>query len=160
MNVEKTEVRYIKEFEEAMIKINRTPYSRQNPYEAVCGMLAEERTLDVDGNACPNVPELEVQKATVECGRVIHDTPRLKDPRSRGPDSQHGQDKTLFDLFFNGARKPKRSGTYLDIGSNMPRQLSNTWFYDLIQGWKGACVEANPGIAALSLRITLIYFEF
>ena len=26
----------------------------------------------------------------------------------------------------------------------MPRQLSNSWKFDIEKGWKGVCVEANP----------------
>eukprot|EP01012_Entosiphon_sulcatum_P050395 TRINITY_DN6921_c0_g1_i1.p1 TRINITY_DN6921_c0_g1~~TRINITY_DN6921_c0_g1_i1.p1 ORF type:complete len:420 (+),score=76.63 TRINITY_DN6921_c0_g1_i1:202-1461(+) len=53
--------------------------------------------------------------------------------------------------FYNFSSGPSggRKGFYVDVGSNQPKYLSNTWFYDECLGWKGVCIEANPKLAAM-----------
>ncbi|HRH26089.1 MAG TPA: FkbM family methyltransferase [Candidatus Paceibacterota bacterium] len=52
--------------------------------------------------------------------------------------SQLGEDLILKHLMHG-----QKSGTYIDIGANNPRFLSNTYlFYKM--GWKGLCVDPNP----------------
>ncbi len=41
----------------------------------------------------------------------------------------------------------KRNGYYLDIGSFSAISTSNTYFFESELGWKGICVEKNPGHA-------------
>lgn len=54
--------------------------------------------------------------------------------------SQAGEDLILARLFFNlNIQNP----TYLDIGANDPRYISNTYYF-YIRGCKGICVEPNP----------------
>ena len=54
--------------------------------------------------------------------------------------SQAGEDLILARLFFNlNIQTP----TYLDIGANDPRYISNTYYF-YIRGCRGVCVEPNP----------------
>ena len=54
--------------------------------------------------------------------------------------SQFGEDRIIEYLFYQqGLSKP----TYLDIGANEPKYISNTYyFYE--HGSEGVCVERNP----------------
>lgn len=56
--------------------------------------------------------------------------------------SQFGEDKIIEYLFHQlGLQKP----TYLDIGANEPKYISNTYyFYE--HGSKGVCIEPNPSL--------------
>ncbi|CAN8077284.1 unnamed protein product [Agarophyton chilense] len=54
--------------------------------------------------------------------------------------SQFAQDVYVFVKHFT---RLKRRGVYLDIASNQPIRLSNTYFFDRCLGWRGICVEAN-----------------
>ena len=65
------------------------------------------------------------------CGRVM-----------RGDDSQQGfsqawQDWILYRNFFAN----QTDGVYVDIGANEAVSLSNTAFFDICLGWRGACFE-------------------
>jgi FkbM family methyltransferase len=52
--------------------------------------------------------------------------------------SQLGEDLTLKHLLHG-----QKTGTYIDVGANNPRFLSNTYlFYKM--GWKGLCIDPNP----------------
>lgn len=55
--------------------------------------------------------------------------------------SQFQQDYYLYTRHFS---KLKRAGVYLDIATNDPVSISNTYFMDRCLGWRGICVEANP----------------
>lgn len=55
--------------------------------------------------------------------------------------SQFGQDAYMYINHFN---RLNRRGVYLDVASNHPIRLSNSYFYDRCLGWKGICVEGNP----------------
>lgn len=55
--------------------------------------------------------------------------------------SQFHQDHFLYTQHFRFLR---RSGVYVDIASNDPIVISNTYFFDRCLGWKGVCVEGNP----------------
>lgn len=46
--------------------------------------------------------------------------------------------------FLNNKGRGYGEGFYVDVGSNHPRTLSNTLFFDKCLGWKGICVEPNP----------------
>ena len=39
-------------------------------------------------------------------------------------------------------------GFYVDLGASLPRQISNTYFFDACLGWRGLCIEADPALAA------------
>ena len=54
--------------------------------------------------------------------------------------SQYNQD--IF-LYMNHFRHLTRRGVYLDIATNEPVRISNTYFFDACLGWEGVCVEAN-----------------
>ncbi|KAI0563503.1 Methyltransferase FkbM [Gracilaria domingensis] len=54
--------------------------------------------------------------------------------------SQFMQDAYLYIKHFS---RLNRRGVYLDIASNDPIKISNTYFYDRCLGWRGMCVEAN-----------------
>lgn len=54
--------------------------------------------------------------------------------------SQDGQDTLLWEDHFQYLG---RRGAYLDVATNDPVTISNTYFYDKCLGWKGICVEAN-----------------
>lgn len=51
--------------------------------------------------------------------------------------SQAWQDWLLYRNFFAG----QLSGVYADVGTNHPLKLSNTAFFDICLGWRGACFE-------------------
>lgn len=55
--------------------------------------------------------------------------------------SQFGQDYYVYTRHFSKLRRP---GFYLDIATNDPVSISNTYFMDRCLRWKGVCVEANP----------------
>ncbi len=54
--------------------------------------------------------------------------------------AQNGEDLILGHLFY---RLNIPNPSYLDIGANDPRYISNTYYFYL-QGSKGVCVEPNP----------------
>ncbi len=54
--------------------------------------------------------------------------------------SQYKQD---FVMYHNHFRHLKRRGNYLDIATNDPLFISNSYFFDRCLGWGGICVEAN-----------------
>lgn len=47
----------------------------------------------------------------------------------------------------------KRRGVYVDIATNEPVRISNTYFYDACLQWRGLCVEAHPGYINLIKRM-------
>jgi FkbM family methyltransferase len=55
--------------------------------------------------------------------------------------SQHHQDAYLYVHHFQYLKRP---GVYMDVATNEPIQISNTFFFDRCLGWEGICVEANP----------------
>lgn len=55
--------------------------------------------------------------------------------------SQFHQDFYLYTQHFIHKKTP---GVYVDVASNEPIAISNTYFFDRCLGWKGVCVEANP----------------
>eukprot|EP00177_Eucheuma_denticulatum_P004076 GFKZ01007382.1.p1 GENE.GFKZ01007382.1~~GFKZ01007382.1.p1 ORF type:complete len:299 (+),score=41.99 GFKZ01007382.1:202-1098(+) len=55
--------------------------------------------------------------------------------------SQMGQDYYLYTRHFS---KLGRRGVYLDVATNDPVAMSNTFFMESCLGWKGLCVEAHP----------------
>lgn len=55
--------------------------------------------------------------------------------------SQYGEDYYLYTRHFS---KLKRAGIYVDIATNDPIGISNTYFMDRCLAWSGICVEANP----------------
>ena len=55
--------------------------------------------------------------------------------------SQFRQDYILYKFHF---KHLKRQGNYLDVATNEPIGLSNTYFFDRCLGWSGLCVEGNP----------------
>jgi len=63
--------------------------------------------------------------------------------------SQFGQDATFYYNFLaGGLARGAPPGTFVDVGANEPRTLSNTYFLEKCLGWKGVCIEANPTLAA------------
>lgn len=55
--------------------------------------------------------------------------------------SQFKQDYYLYTRHFAELKRP---GIYLDVATNDPVGISNTYFMDRCLRWKGICVEANP----------------
>lgn len=55
--------------------------------------------------------------------------------------SQFKQDHYIFVNHFS---KLDRRGVYIDLASNEPVTMSNSYFFDICLGWDGICVEANP----------------
>lgn len=60
--------------------------------------------------------------------------------------SQTGED-VICDFWLD-----KRMGVYVDIGSNDPINLSNTYLF-YRKGWRGVCVEPNPVLATQFSRV-------
>lgn len=76
------------------------------------------------------------------CGRRGKVSKRCsRDPKDVVMFSQFRQD---YYLYVNHFSKLKRRGSYLDIATNEPMSISNTFFFDRCLGWSGICVEANP----------------
>mmetsp|Transcript_46882 Transcript_46882/g.92279 ORF Transcript_46882/g.92279 Transcript_46882/m.92279 type:complete len:317 (-) Transcript_46882:65-1015(-) len=67
--------------------------------------------------------------------------------------SQFGQDAHVFYNYFGGglsgdpSKQKKGSGFYVDVAAALPKDLSNTYFFDKCLGWRGICIEAHPGRA-------------
>lgn len=87
------------------------------------------------------------------CRRLIeHPLPFLKtckrDSRSMtcvtGETMMFSQFHQDFYVYKNHFAKLNRPGVYLDIATNDPVSISNTYFMDRCLRWKGVCVEANP----------------
>ena len=55
--------------------------------------------------------------------------------------SQCGQDKLLVQEIFND---DPRNHYFIDLASNDPVHLSNSYVLETEYGWKGICIEANP----------------
>lgn len=55
--------------------------------------------------------------------------------------SQMSQDYYLYTRHFSTLKRP---GVYLDVATNDPVGISNTYFFEKCLGWAGLCVEANP----------------
>lgn len=51
------------------------------------------------------------------------------------------QDYYLYTQHFSSLKRP---GVYLDVATNDPIGISNTFFFEKCLGWSGLCVEANP----------------
>jgi FkbM family methyltransferase len=75
---------------------------------------------------------------------------RFRKPREwKKSFSQSGEDLILDFLFWSlGIHLP----TYLDIGANHPRYLSNTYYF-YRKGSRGVLVEPNPQLASLIARV-------
>ncbi len=54
--------------------------------------------------------------------------------------AQAWQDWVLFHNYYSD-RLVWGAGTYVDIGTNDPTQISNTLFFDKCLGWRGVCFE-------------------
>ncbi len=61
---------------------------------------------------------------------------------SRPTFSQFGEDLAIARLL-----KPRRSGTYVDVGANHPLDGSNTAYFYML-GWSGLAIDPNPRFAA------------
>jgi len=57
---------------------------------------------------------------------------------SSNSSAQNGQDAFVWHNFFAGLG---RKGFYVESGANMPRMMSNTFFFDKCLGWSGLCIE-------------------
>ncbi|MGC1305214.1 MAG: FkbM family methyltransferase [Caulobacteraceae bacterium] len=89
---------------------------------------------------------------------------------SRPTFSQFGEDLAIANLL-----RPKRSGTYVDVGANHPFEGSNTAYFYML-GWSGLAIDPNPKFAdayrrkrprdiyltcgASSTECELTYYEF
>lgn len=63
--------------------------------------------------------------------------------------SQYGQDSTVYYNFLAGRLAKGSPGFFVDVGANAPKKLSNTYFLEKCLGWKGLCIEADPGLATV-----------
>lgn len=54
--------------------------------------------------------------------------------------SSNHQDYFLYKNHFKSMSRP---GFYVDLASNNPIKMSNTYFLDRCLGWRGICIEAN-----------------
>lgn len=64
--------------------------------------------------------------------------------------SQMAQDYYLYTRHFSSLN---RTGVYLDVATNDPIGISNTYFFETCLGWSGLCVEANPQYLASIHRV-------
>eukprot|EP00906_Rhabdomonas_costata_P012715 RCo018296 len=98
----------------------------------------------------PSAVEVETRRTPFTLAEVLQrvrpscrDLVRQKWAKQRFS-SQYSQDWFLLVNYFLALPGP---GFYLDVGANEPKRLSNTWFLDTCMGWKGVCVEPDPGYA-------------
>lgn len=52
------------------------------------------------------------------------------------------------DLFVLTCLNKKRGGIFVEIGSNHPQTINNTWLLETEYGWKGLMVDHDPGYSA------------
>lgn len=70
-------------------------------------------------------------------------------PNAQFSYAQNGEDLILAHYFFkHGIEKP----TYLDVGANHPRFISNT-YHAYLKGGRGVCIEPNPKLAEKYRRV-------
>ena len=55
---------------------------------------------------------------------------------------REGREQELVRAFFKGAR----SGFFVEVGANRPRQESQTWHLEQL-GWNGVLIEPQPNLA-------------
>lgn len=58
--------------------------------------------------------------------------------------SQFHQDWVMYSAFFRQLELQGTTGNYIDIAAAKAKEGSNSYFYDICQGWNGICVEGNP----------------
>jgi FkbM family methyltransferase len=76
----------------------------------------------------------------------LRDLRHLVNPKRRTSWSQYAEDLVLMDVLGVTRRGP--AGTYVDIGCNHPKRLSNT--YALYRaGWHGIAIDLNPELCRL-----------
>ncbi|CAE8645563.1 unnamed protein product [Polarella glacialis] len=98
------------------------------------------------------VPEALVHQhaPAIDCGAMTGAGPSLS------PASQWQQDWFVYKNFFQGTGRDvqvsssgdNRQGVFVDVGAFHPIHLSNTYFFERCLGWRGVCVEPNPGLSA------------
>ncbi|KAI0565760.1 hypothetical protein FGB62_14g026 [Gracilaria domingensis] len=91
-------------------------------------------------NFCKNILK-DPKPLRSDCGRDI-ETMKCRNGSAYQMFSQFHQDYFLYTRHFKYLNRP---GIYLDIAANDPVHISNTYFMDRCLGWKGICVEGNPG---------------
>lgn len=62
---------------------------------------------------------------------------------SQDDPSMFSQFKQDYYLFINHFKNKIGAGVYLDVATNEPITISNTFFFDRCLHWKGICVEPN-----------------
>lgn len=62
--------------------------------------------------------------------------------------SQHGQDRFVAEVLFNG----RRGGVFVDVGAHDGVTFSNSCLLERAYGWTGVCIEAAPRPFALCAR--------
>lgn len=62
---------------------------------------------------------------------------------SRDDPAMFSQFKQDYYLFINHFKNQTKPGVYLDVATNDPITISNTFFFDRCLHWKGICVEPN-----------------
>lgn len=76
-----------------------------------------------------------------ECGRIANPSPPADAVLSDYSQSQHEEDKILYDRFFSNYTAP---GVFLEIGALDGVLYSNTFSFEHALGWRGILVEAQP----------------
>ncbi|MCQ6274870.1 FkbM family methyltransferase [Bacillus sp. V3B] len=59
--------------------------------------------------------------------------------------SQIGQDKYTNEKIFKGME----NGFFVDVGAHDGIELSNSYFFEKVKGWKGICIEPLPEVYKL-----------
>lgn len=116
----------------------------------MCGRINEQKKADYDGE--------EIYVASVDAGCtenicMCHAHPdtfldfHFEQLCRKGEEhrfmGQWGQDEFLMRNVFRLDQR-KGVGVYVDVGASHPFHLSNTAYFDLCLGWRGACLEPNP----------------
>lgn len=91
---------------------------------AWCKALAEKPRSQNNAKDCPAWERLN-DLSNMKCGRFF---------------SQYHQDVWVWQAL---ARFMPGPGIYVDVGSNEPAAISNTYFLDRCLGWRGVCVEGQ-----------------
>lgn len=82
-----------------------------------------------------------IMKNPAPCIYRGNDSVRCRDrPNGNIMFSSNHQDYFLYKTHF---KSMGRAGVYVDLASNNPIKMSNTYFLDRCLGWRGICIEAN-----------------
>jgi len=143
--------RYVPYVESRKLKsrFKRALLDRNNPISRIESKLASIIAANhgaefVGGDLVPNAlgraVECERWQSDLESRTVFDNIAEDGKPSM----AQYKQDIIMFKTILTPASVPQERGFYIELGANLPRALSNTYFFDICRGWSGLCIEPNP----------------